>query len=128
MIYMGAIANGGEAVQPTLIKSATFIKEITGGKSLGRYLDEDTANELRNMMKYNVQSNYGEENFPGLDIYAKSGTAETGSWNPDAWFVGFTDGANDPYAFVVWVKDGGYGSEVAAPIARTVLETLEADE
>ena len=45
MIYMGAIANGGEAVQPTLIKSATFIKEITGGKSLGRYLDADTAAE-----------------------------------------------------------------------------------
>lgn len=128
MVFMGAIANGGEAVQPTLIKSATFLKEITGGKSLGRYLETDTANELRSMMKNNVQSNYGEENFPGLDIYAKSGTAQTGSWNPDAWFVGFTDGANDPYAFVVWVKEGGYGSEVAAPIARTVLEQLEADE
>lgn len=127
MVYVGAIANGGEAVQPTLIKSATFIKEITGGKSLGRYLDQDTADELRSMMKNNVASNYGEENFPGLDLYAKSGTAQTGSWNPDAWFVGFTDGANEPYAFVVWVKEGGFGAEVAAPIARTVLEQLEAD-
>ena len=125
MVYMGAIANGGEAVQPTLIKSATFLKEITGGKSLGRYLDKDTADELRSMMKNNVVENYGEENFDGLNIYAKSGTAETGSWNPDAWFVGFTDDVDAPYAFVVWVKDGGYGSEVAAPIARTVLRVLE---
>lgn len=127
MVYVGAIANGGEAVQPTMIKSATFIKEITGGKSLGRYLDEDTANELRSMMKNNVVENYGEENFDGLDIYAKSGTAETGSYRPDAWFVGFTDDEAAPYAFVVWVKDGGYGSEVAAPIARTVIRTLEYD-
>ncbi|MBR7088572.1 MAG: penicillin-binding protein, partial [Mogibacterium sp.] len=127
MVYMGAIANGGEAIQPTLIKSATFIREITGGKSLGRYLDEDTANELRSMMKNNVVENYGEENFDGLDIYAKSGTAETGDYNPDAWFVGFTDDEEAPYAFVVWVKGGGYGSEVAAPIARNVIRTLEYD-
>jgi peptidoglycan glycosyltransferase len=125
MVYMGAIANEGEAVQPTLIKSATFIREITGGKSLGRYLEKDTAAELRSMMKNNVVENYGEENFDGIDIYAKSGTAETGGYNPDAWFVGFTDDVDAPYAFVVWVKDGGYGSEVAAPIARTVIRTLE---
>lgn len=128
MVYMGAIANEGEAVQPTLLKSATFIKEITGGKSLGRYLDRNTANELKSMMKNNVIENYGEDNFPGLDIYAKSGTAETGSWSPDAWFVGFTDDETNPYAFVVWVKEGGYGAEVAAPIARSVLEQLDADE
>ena len=127
MVYMGAIANGGEAIQPTLIKSATFLKEITGGKSLGRYLDKDTADELRSMMKNNVVENYGEENFDGLNIYAKSGTAETGDYNPDAWFVGFTDDEAAPYAFVVWVKNGGYGSEVAAPIARNVLRTIEYD-
>ena len=127
MVYMGAIANGGEAVQPTLIKSATFLREITGGKSLGRYLDKDTAEELRGMMKNNVVENYGEENFDGIDIYAKSGTAETDSGSPDAWFVGFTDDLESPYAFVVWVKNGGYGSEVAAPIARSVIRTLEAN-
>ena len=127
MVYMGAIANGGEAIQPTLIKSATFIKEITGGKSLGRYLDSDTAEKLRSMMKNNVVENYGEENFEGLNIYAKSGTAETGDYNPDAWFVGFTDDEAAPYAFVVWVKGGGYGSEVAAPIARTVIRTIKED-
>ena len=127
MVYMGAIANGGEAIQPTMLKSATFIRDITGGKSLGRYLDEDTANELRSMMKNNVVENYGEENYAGLDIYAKSGTAETGDYEPDAWFVGFTDDPDAPYAFVVWVKNGGYGSEVAGPIARNVIMTLKND-
>lgn len=127
MVYVGAIANDGEAVEPTLFKSATFVKEITGGRSLGRYLDSDTAEELRSMMKNNVVSNYGEDNYYGLNIYAKSGTAETGSWTPDAWFVGFTDDPGAPYAFVVWVKEGGYGAEAAGPIAREVIRQLEAD-
>ncbi|MBQ6439869.1 MAG: penicillin-binding protein [Mogibacterium sp.] len=124
MVYMGAIANGGEPVQPTLIKSATFIKELAGGKSLGRYIDSDTAAELKEMMKNNVVENYGEWNFEGMDMYAKSGTAEVGSWNPDAWFVGFTADEDAPYAFVVWVKEGGFGSEVAAPIAARVIRSL----
>ena len=124
MVYMGAIANGGEPVQPTLIKSATFIKELAGGKSMGRYLDSDTAAELKDMMKNNVVENYGEWNFEGMDMYAKSGTAEVGSWNPDAWFVGFTDDEDAPYAFVVWVKDGGFGAEAAAPIAARVIRAL----
>ena len=124
MVYMGAIANGGEPVQPTLIKSATFIKELTGGRSLGRYLDSDTAAELKDMMKNNVVENYGEWNFEGMDMYAKSGTAEVGSRNPDAWFVGFTADEDAPYAFVVWVKEGGFGSEAAAPIAARVIRTL----
>ena len=124
MVYMGAIANGGEPVQPTLIKSATFIKELTGGKTLGKYLDSDTAAELKDMMKNNVVENYGEWNFEGMDMYAKSGTAEVGSRNPDAWFVGFTADEDAPYAFVVWVKEGGFGSEAAAPIAARVIRSL----
>ena len=127
MVYMGAIANGGAPVQPSLFKSATFIKEISGGKSLGRYIEKDTADELKSMMKNNVVETYGEENFYGMDMYAKSGTAENGSDTPDAWFVGFTGDENAPYAFVVWVKNGGYGSEVAAPIAARVINAIGPD-
>ena len=127
MVYMGAIANGGEPVQPTLIKSATFVKELTGGRGMGKYLDSDTAAELKEMMKYNVTENYGEWNFEGMDMYAKSGTAEVGTDSPDAWFVGFTNDDDAPYAFVVWVKGGGFGSEVAAPIAARVIRSLGAE-
>lgn len=126
MVYMGAIANEGEAVHPTLIKSATFVKEITGGRPLGRYLSKDTANELRSMMKNNVESNYGTSNYSGLDIYAKSGTAEVGD-RSDSWFVGFIDNEDNPYAFVVWVKGGGFGSSTAGPVAKAVLNQLISD-
>lgn len=126
LVYMGAIANEGVATEPTLIKNATFIKNVTGGKSLGRYLDKDTAKKLRKMMKNNVKSNYGEGNYPGLNLFAKSGTAEVGD-RSDSWFVGFIDNENNPYAFVVWVKSGGFGSSTAGPIARSVLNQLISD-
>lgn len=128
MVYMGAIANGGEPMQPTLIKSATFLDEIRGGKSLGRYIDEETASELKDMMKNNVVENYGESNFEGMDMYAKSGTAEVGTSEPDAWFVGFTADDDAPYAFVVWVKGGGFGSRAAAPIAARIIRALQYSE
>lgn len=128
MVFMGAIANGGEAVQPTLIKNTSFIDEIRGAKTIGRYLEESTAEELKGMMKNNVVENYGEDNFPGMDIYAKSGTAETGGDDSDAWFVGFTDDEEAPYAFVVWIKEGGGGASDAAPVARQVLQTLQAND
>ena len=76
------------------------------------------------MMKNNVVESYGEDNFYGMDMYAKSGTAENGSDTPDAWFVGFTGDEDAPYAFVVWVKNGGYGSEVAAPIAARDINAI----
>ncbi len=124
MVYVGSIANGGEAIQPTLIKNSNILGKLTGGKSLGEYLSADTAGKIKSMMKLAVQKSYGEGNFPGLDLYAKSGTAEVGTDNPNSWFVGFIDDDKHPYAFVVWVKGGGYGSETAAPIARTVLNEL----
>ena len=76
-------------------------------------------------MKNNVKSNYGEGNFPNLDIYAKSGTAEVGGYRaPNAWFVGFIKNEDHPYAFIVCVENGGYGSSVSGPIANQVLQEL----
>ncbi len=124
MVYMGAIANKGEAVRPSLLKSSNIIKKLRGGESLGEYLDADTADKLKDMMKNNVSANYGTSSFPGLDIGAKSGTAEVGSGSTNAWFVGFLDDPDHPYAFVVWVKGGGNGAGVAGPVANKALQAL----
>ncbi|MDD5824167.1 MAG: penicillin-binding transpeptidase domain-containing protein [Firmicutes bacterium] len=127
MVYVGSIANEGQAVQPTLLKNSNFLKNLTGGKSLGRYLAKTTADKLKEMMKYDVQMTYGESNFPGLDLYAKSGTAEVGTSASNSWFVGFIDNPSHPYAFVVWIKGGGIGYQAAGPVARSVLNTLIAN-
>ena len=75
------------------------------------------------MMKNNVVQTYGTDRFRGLDIGAKSGTAEVGGdKRPNAWFAGFLDDPEHAYAFIVLVENGGGGASVAGEIAATVLQ------
>ena len=119
MVYMGAIANGGKSVVPKMIHSA-----LSSADETDRMIEESTADKLTSMMKNNVVSNYGESNFPGLDIYAKSGTAEVYGKEPNAWFTGFIKNEDAPYAFIVCIENGGYGSSVAGPVANSVLQAI----
>lgn len=113
--YVAAIANGGKA------KDMTFLKEGTSGYT--RLLLSDTAKKIADMMNYCVYLTYNEENFPGLELYAKSGTAEVGGGaNPHAWFAGFIKNENYPYAFVVIIENGGWGSLQAGAVANSVLQ------
>ena len=132
MVYMGAIANDGKAVLPYLINPSSQVgkkaKELSR-KELGiktkKMIDPATAASLKDMMANNVTNNYGSSSFPGLDICAKSGTAEVGGGkDPNAWFTGFLKDPENPYAFVVLVENGGYGSSVAGAVANTVLQDI----
>ncbi|GAB6189203.1 penicillin-binding transpeptidase domain-containing protein [Marinitoga arctica] len=56
-------------------------------------------------------------------VAGKTGTAEvTGGKSPHSWFAGFMPANNPEVTIVSFVENGGYGSEVAAPIARKALE------
>ncbi len=132
MVYMGAIANDGKAALPYILSPSSMVgkkaKELST-KELGlktkKMIDAETASSLKEMMANNVTSNYGSSSFPGLDICAKSGTAEVGGdREPNAWFSGFLKDPENPYAFVVLVENGGYGSSVAGAVANTVLQDI----
>ena len=74
-------------------------------------------------MHNNVIETYGQDRFPGMDICAKSGTAEVGDGEtPNAWFTGFLRDEATPYAFIVLVENGGGGSSVAGTVASQVLQ------
>ena len=82
-----------------------------------------TAAKIREMMSYTVAYKYGAENYPGLELCAKSGTAEVGGGaSPHAWFVGFITNTDRPLAFVVIVENGGYGSAAGGAVANAVLQ------
>lgn len=113
MVYAGAIAGGGEAAKPHILM----------GKDSGKInlLDGGIAMQLDEMMRNNVLMTYGDSNYPGLSLRAKSGTAEGGDGKaPDAWFCGYSG----DYAFIVCVENGGYGSAVAGPVANSVLQAI----
>lgn len=126
MVMMGAVANGGKAAQPQLILSSA----TEGGlkthwyrvKSTGSMMKESTADRLAQMMRDNVTNNYGEGNLSGLELCAKSGTAEVGGDQlPHAWFTGFLRSEEYPLAFIVLVENGGSGSKTAGSVAKKVL-------
>ena len=118
LVYMGAIARDGQSVVPRMLSTSKMTKETK------RMIKSSTARKLRKMMKNNVKTNYGENSYPGLDIYAKSGTAEVEGKRPNAWFAGFIKNKNCPYAFIVCVEDSGFGSQVAGPVANSVLQYM----
>ncbi|MFP5345986.1 MAG: penicillin-binding transpeptidase domain-containing protein [Actinomycetes bacterium] len=60
---------------------------------------------------------------PGEPVYAKTGTAEYGSGNPQpthAWTIGFQGNV----AFAVLVEGGASGGSVAVPVAEAFLRAL----
>ena len=129
MVYMGAIANGGRAAEPYLIKKTVSALGIPSLPHLTnqtvRLLSASTAEALSDMMADNVEKTYGTKRFPNMDICAKSGTAEVGEGKtPHAWFAGFLRNEETPYAFVVLVENGGGGSSVAGTVAGRVLDIM----
>ncbi len=124
MAYVGSIANDGVRVTPKLISDKGILSVLPGdGIREKRILSEETAEKLGAMMRNNVTEVYGENNYKGLELCAKSGTAEVGDdKKPHSWFVGFLDREDCPLAFVVVVENGGSGSKVAGSVAGKVLK------
>ncbi|MBO5975637.1 MAG: penicillin-binding protein, partial [Oscillospiraceae bacterium] len=67
---------------------------------------------------------YGTWLFPGLEMCAKSGTAEVGDGSSHSWFTGFITNEGHPYAFTVIIENAGGGLRNAGALANTVLQTL----
>lgn len=126
LVFMGAVANHGQPMKPYMIESITSpagmpVHLKNNGKG-SRMMSTETADKMAEMMRNNVLENYGDGNFPGLELCAKTGTAEVGDVTPHSWFVGFSQSEDKPYAFVVVVENAGAGISVAARIANTVLQ------
>lgn len=126
MVYVGSIANGGEAMMPYILDPRSFVgKQVSKLSNRSeRMIEEETAASIKEMMANNVEEHYhADENFPGLPLCAKTGTAEVeGQDSPNSWFVGFLDDENHPYAFVVMIEKGGYGIDAAGSVANKVMQ------
>jgi len=114
--FVGAIANEGNAVELQLLRRSG-ISSILPTRS-ERLLNRNTAIQLGKIIE--IQN---RESFPGLEIHAKSGTAQVGGGlEPHAWYVGYITNEDYPLAFVVIVENGGGGFANASPIANRVLQ------
>lgn len=129
LTFMGAIANGGNCVEPHLVSEITCDGKVTYRADLAsaeRIMPESVAQELQQMMRNNVVEKYGVSNFPDMTVCAKSGTGQVGgSQKSNAMFAGFVMDEAYPLAFFVAVEDAGYGRQVCVPIVSDVLSVCK---
>jgi cell division protein FtsI/penicillin-binding protein 2 len=73
----------------------------------------------------------GRARVPGVAVAGKTGTAQVArkeeakhrqDLKDHAWFVAFAPFENPQIALVVLVEHGGFGGQVAAPVAKAILE------
>lgn len=127
MVFCGAIASGGEAAYPQIVDHISFMNGAELNDYEIRYTDQlinpETAATLTEYMRTDVEKNYGQNNFPGLKICAKSGTAEVDkSKESNGWFTGFLNDVDHPLAFICMVEEGGFGAKSAGKVINTVLQ------
>jgi penicillin-binding protein A len=135
-MVVAAIANGGEVMQPYLIEELQSQEldpvETTDPDRIGRAIDAGVARTLTEMMVNNENSYSGSGKITGVQIAAKTGTAEHGrnpeSVAPHVWYVAFAPAEDPQIAVAVLVESGGdrnnlaaTGGTVAAPIGRAVI-------
>ena len=133
-LVAAAIANDGVEMQPRLVTEA---RDPSGRviadfqpREFSRPLSPENAAALTQMMVGVVEGGTGTAaQIPGVTVAGKTGTAQHGEGeDPHAWFVCFAPAEAPRIAVAVIVLDGGSlgseatGGQVAAPIARAVLE------
>ena len=134
-----AIANGGELLQPYIIKEivAPNGDVIHKGKKkvIRNVISQDTAAKMRRMMEQVVEDGGGKTAaIKGYRIAGKTGTAEKlaekGGYEKDKYiasFVGFVPANRPKYAMLVMIdtpQGAFYGSQVCAPIFRDTLQQI----
>jgi peptidoglycan glycosyltransferase len=130
------VANGGVVMNPTLVESITapdlhVISELEPTE-FGRALSQQNAITLTQLMVQDVSNGAGDNaSIDNVEVAGKTGTAENGDGEPyTLWFTGFAPASAPEVAVAVVVQNGGglgqdgTGNEVAAPIAKAVMEAV----
>ncbi len=126
LLFMGAIANGGQAITPYLVDNESILS--TAGKVNSNItLSAETADAVAKLLRSNVKNYYGDSKFPDLEMCGKTGSAEVSNGRSHAWFVGFSQKKKFPYAIVVCLENGGIGYNHAIPVANAAMQALLKD-
>jgi peptidoglycan glycosyltransferase len=120
------IANEGKMMRPYLVDTVTTQDgDVVRRADPGVWrqpVGADTANTVRDMMVNAVENGYANgAAIDGLVVGGKTGTAETGSGEPHAWFIGFAGDPEPRYAVAVVLEHGGAGLTGPLQIARAML-------
>jgi penicillin-binding protein A len=125
------VGNKGVVMEPFVVDRITNpnggVVTRTKPRKLHRAVSRQTAQELTQMMEGAVQSGTGTAaQIPGVPVAGKTGTAETGiPGRYTSWFISFAPASAPRVAVAVVLQDQtGFGGQVAAPIAKDVMQAI----
>ncbi len=127
-----AVANDGKLVGPHLTRRVVdpdgrVVSDVSTPST--RVMKKSTADAVAQMMSQVVKEGTGTAAaLSGVEVAGKTGTAEIDVANniTQPWFIAFAPIDKPRYAIAATVErsDGGFGGTIAAPIAKSVLESL----
>jgi penicillin-binding protein 2 len=135
--FMSAVANGGVLWKPRLVQRIARLDRgevwadpgrVTGHVELSPMVWAFLRQALWAVV--NDGGTGGAARIPGLDIAGKTGTAQmiaksrAERGEDHAWFAAFAPVKEPEVVVVVLVERGGKGGQVAAPIARQILNAI----
>lgn len=123
---IGAIANGGVLVTPTLLKTERLNVSSAGGIKLP--LKDENLKIVREGMRQGVEKGTATSlSVPFVQVAAKTGTAEIGLVKADvnSWVAGFFPYDDPHYAFAVVMEKGRRENLIGSPsIMRALLDWM----
>ena len=129
--YAAMLARGGSIPVPHLVHSIEredgTIEEIAPQIAGNWDISPETMARVREAMHQVVIRGTARGcQVEGFMPAGKTGTAENPHGEAHSWFMGYAPFDAPEVAFAVIVEAGGHGSEVAAPIAKRLLQELAA--
>jgi peptidoglycan glycosyltransferase len=115
------IASRGIRHPPFIVHSPRTLRDKQPPvKAIGHRVAREVTQMMEAVVSYGTGTSAA---ISGITVAGKTGTAEVGPGRPsDAWFIAFAPAEAPRIAVAVLIVNGGVGGDVAAPIARQVLE------
>lgn len=130
-----AVANHGVLMKPRLVDKVVSPDGVTRATNSpaqqSTVMSSKAASELTGMMTNVVKSGTGTAAaLSGIQVAGKTGTAEISGPVTQAWFIAFAPVSDPKVAVAVTIERSFQnltGGEVAAPIAKQVMQTILSD-
>jgi penicillin-binding protein 2 len=131
-VAYSTIANGGTVVRPHIgldvtEPDGTILQRIDPPPARHVNINPIYLDTIRQGLHDAAQSGGGTSddvmgNFP-QQVYGKTGTAQYTGQQDYSWYACFvpSSATSKPILVVVWVEQGGFGAQAAAPAARQIL-------
>lgn len=129
--YFAAIANGGNWIQPHLLKQTVGRSRLTVSEvqALRRFRLPFSSSDLKTIQDglYDVcnapTGTARSVQVPGAKTFGKTGSAENSMGKTThAWFCGYIETDKPEIAITVFMENAGGGGAMAAPVAKKVFD------